>query len=332
MKHFHSIRTLALSIFILLFTTASGIAQVGIGTATPDTSAMLDVTSNDKGVLIPRLALTAANNASPVVSPAEGLIIYNTATAGTAPDNVVPGFYYWNGSRWYPVINKGSNPGDMQYWDGSKWVMIPAATAEGKVLTWCSGKPKWGLCVESLEVAPVNNTYEGLISNFFPTVFQPGADQITAIAWTSGGNPVTIRSLYKFDYTGVPTGIIIDSARLFLFADLNPINGNLVDAHFGPNNSFTISRITSAWTSPALFTWNSPPLITTTNQVTIPQSTSSFQDVSVNVTNLVRDQLANGNNGFLMNLVTEVQFNSRQYSSSKEPNTSRIPRIRIYWH
>jgi hypothetical protein len=332
MKHF--IRYAAMGILPLFFFLLSfnAKAQVGIGTPTPDASAMLEVNSSDKGLLVPRIALTAASVAAPVASPATGLLIYNTATSGTAPDQVTPGFYYWNGSRWYPVVNKGNNPGDMQYWDGSKWLMIPAATADGKVLTWCSGKPKWGPCVESLEAAPVNNQFEGQISNFFPAVFQPGADQLTAIQWTSGGNPVTLRSLLKFDYTGVPAGITIDSARLLLFADLNPVNGNLVDAHFGPTNSFTIKRITSVWTTPSQFTWNSPPAVTNTNQAIVPQSTSSFQDAVINVTDMVQDQLNNGNNGFLLNLVTEVQFNSRQYSSSKEPNLTRIPRIRIYWH
>jgi hypothetical protein len=35
---------------------------------------------------------------------AAGLLIYNTATAGTAPNNVTPGFYYWNGTSWIRLI------------------------------------------------------------------------------------------------------------------------------------------------------------------------------------------------------------------------------------
>jgi hypothetical protein len=56
--------------------------NVGIGTATPDTSAQLDVTSSAKGILIPRL--TAAQRAS-IANPAQGLLVYQT-------DGVV-GFY-----------------------------------------------------------------------------------------------------------------------------------------------------------------------------------------------------------------------------------------------
>ena len=77
---------------------------VGIGSnATPETSAQLDVNATDKGFLPPRVALQATNNASPINSPASGLLIYNTATAGTAPNNVKPGYYYWNGVKWEKI-------------------------------------------------------------------------------------------------------------------------------------------------------------------------------------------------------------------------------------
>ncbi len=49
---------------------------------------------------MPRVALTATNAAGPITSPATSLLIYNTATAGTSPNNVVPGYYYWNGVAW----------------------------------------------------------------------------------------------------------------------------------------------------------------------------------------------------------------------------------------
>ena len=77
--------------------------NVGIGTTTPNASAALDVTATDKGLLLPRVALSSTTVAAPVTSPATGLLVYNTATAGTAPNNVIPGFYYWNGTKWVQV-------------------------------------------------------------------------------------------------------------------------------------------------------------------------------------------------------------------------------------
>jgi hypothetical protein len=87
------------------------LAQVGIGTgaSAPDASAQLEVKSTSRGFLPPRVALAATNNASsPITSPVEGLIVYNTATAGTAPNNVTPGFYYYSGSAWVRMADRKS--------------------------------------------------------------------------------------------------------------------------------------------------------------------------------------------------------------------------------
>jgi hypothetical protein len=86
-------------IFLLvLFYTVNSNAQVGIGTTSPDTSAILDINSGSKGFLPPRVALTATNAAGPIKGPATGLLVYNTATAGTSPYNVSPGYYYNSGT------------------------------------------------------------------------------------------------------------------------------------------------------------------------------------------------------------------------------------------
>lgn len=63
-------------------------------------SAMLDVASTEKGVLIPRVSLTSTLDISTIVSPATSLLVYNTATVGIPPSNVSPGYYYWTGSNW----------------------------------------------------------------------------------------------------------------------------------------------------------------------------------------------------------------------------------------
>lgn len=87
----------ALSLFI-----SNGVkAQVGIGTIAPDGSAQLEVSSPNKGVLIPRMNQSARNG---IGSPATGLLIYQT-------DNT-PGFYYYNGSAWVPFISPVAAAGD----------------------------------------------------------------------------------------------------------------------------------------------------------------------------------------------------------------------------
>jgi hypothetical protein len=93
--------------FMLMFSIAS-FAQVGIGTTTPEASAMLEVKSTTKGFLPPRVLLTATNAALPIASPSTGLLVYNTATAGTPPNDVTPGYYYWNGSAWIKLTENGT--------------------------------------------------------------------------------------------------------------------------------------------------------------------------------------------------------------------------------
>jgi hypothetical protein len=61
----------------------------------PDASAMLDVKSTAKGMLIPRMQMSERDL---IASPATGLMIYQT-------DNT-PGFYYYNGSSW--ISSSGS--------------------------------------------------------------------------------------------------------------------------------------------------------------------------------------------------------------------------------
>lgn len=67
-------RHLFIFCFILL-TIQINFAQIGIGTTTPDPSAMLDVASTDKGLLVPRLTTA---NIEAIENPATGLIVYNT--------------------------------------------------------------------------------------------------------------------------------------------------------------------------------------------------------------------------------------------------------------
>ena len=68
-------------------------AQVGIGTTSPNTASMLDITSTNSGLLIPRVALTSTADVATIASPVTSLLVYNS---GFAPN----GYYYWNGTIW----------------------------------------------------------------------------------------------------------------------------------------------------------------------------------------------------------------------------------------
>lgn len=90
---------------LLLAAFHTGSAQVAINTtSTPaNSSAMLDISSAGKGLLIPRIALSGTTDVSTIVTPATSLLIYNTATTGGNGLGVTPGFYYWKNPNWIPI-------------------------------------------------------------------------------------------------------------------------------------------------------------------------------------------------------------------------------------
>lgn len=79
-------------------------AQVGIGTTSPDPSAILHLESNSKGFLLPRIALTSSSDVVTVSSPVAGLLIYNTGLGGLTPE----GIYQWKSGGWKLILDSTS--------------------------------------------------------------------------------------------------------------------------------------------------------------------------------------------------------------------------------
>ncbi|MFO7828632.1 MAG: hypothetical protein R6V23_08435, partial [Bacteroidales bacterium] len=93
-KHLKKITTISVGIFIvfLLFSntnlSAQNVAVTDDETYTADPTAMLDIKSESRGLLIPRLTTIQRNGIS---NPAHGLLVYDS-------DKKV--FYYYEGSSW----------------------------------------------------------------------------------------------------------------------------------------------------------------------------------------------------------------------------------------
>jgi len=80
-----------LTILAILILFQLGQSQVGIGTDTPDPAAVLDITSSDKGLLIPRTTKIAVQAAVGSGSIPDGLLIFDIN------DN---SFYYRVNNEW----------------------------------------------------------------------------------------------------------------------------------------------------------------------------------------------------------------------------------------
>lgn len=170
-------------------------AQTGIGTTTPDASAKLEVAATNKGFLPPRVALTASNSASPISSPASGLLVYNTATAGTSPNNVIPGYYYWNGSVWINVI--GSSTSGSITGNGTSSTLSNFSTViNDQTTSYTLTNADNGKIITFNSASAVTVTVPSLSVGFNCMILQKGAGQVTLSA--SG---VTIYNRYSFTKT-----------------------------------------------------------------------------------------------------------------------------------
>ena len=93
--------------------------NVGIGTTSPHPAAILELQATNKGFLPTRVALTSATSWLPLTgTPVDGMLVYNTNTAGTGQNAVSPGYYYWYANRWrrltgnsYAGAIRGTLPG-----------------------------------------------------------------------------------------------------------------------------------------------------------------------------------------------------------------------------
>ena len=141
--------TLKLSVcLVMFFSFVHSFSQVGIGTTTPLAGVSLQIDGGGSGLLINRVALTGTEDVSTVSTLSnpnqainhEGLMVYNTATAGTAPNNVSPGLYYWTSSEWRPVssgstttVNEANIPTGAIYVSTSLTTTISTANTPVKV-------------------------------------------------------------------------------------------------------------------------------------------------------------------------------------------------------
>lgn len=115
-------KQIRLLVFFYVFCLNFLAAQVGIGTTNPDASSVLDINSTDKGVLIPKVALSnvADTMLDGVNTAATGLLIFNT-NAGTIGGSGV-GFYYFNGTVWERLITSLTATDDHDWYEAGTTV------------------------------------------------------------------------------------------------------------------------------------------------------------------------------------------------------------------
>ena len=117
----------------------------GIGTENPDSSAIFDLKSNSKGVLLPRLSEKQRNQ---INKPAESLIVYQT--------DALKGIYIYQNKTWDMLkiastdttkvnqdVPPGKQGGDILFYNGENWVLLPIGKAGQFLRVGDESLPGW---------------------------------------------------------------------------------------------------------------------------------------------------------------------------------------------
>ncbi len=100
--------SLVLSLFVSAAFIAKADDNVGIGTETPDSSAILDIVSQNKGLLVPRLSQVQRDA---IVLPAKSLLIFNATANSFEYNRGTPQNPIWSGISSELAWNIGGNTG-----------------------------------------------------------------------------------------------------------------------------------------------------------------------------------------------------------------------------
>mgnify|MGYP001020783092 CR=1 FL=1 len=198
---------------ILLLNMQMYAQNLGIGPDTfdPDPSAGVEMQFTNKGLLIPRVALTNTSSASPITSPANSLLVYNTATTG----DVTPGYYYWTGSKWMRLLAIDDKPA---------WLLSGnAGTTAGTNFIGTTDDKDVVFKANSTEIMRITSKRYVGIGTAFPT------------AYPSGNSPTL---LHIYDSGSSTT----DFALLQLGAYKSSVNGKVGEINFHANIAATDRR------------------------------------------------------------------------------------------
>jgi len=85
--------------FLSSINDRDSVGEVGIAVSTPHPSSVLEVFSEDKGLLIPSVSLLSCSDTSTIPDPATSLLVYNT----NASPSLGVGFVFFDGEEWRSI-------------------------------------------------------------------------------------------------------------------------------------------------------------------------------------------------------------------------------------
>jgi uncharacterized protein (TIGR02145 family) len=223
-------KELFLTVVLALMLQVTSFGQsIKLNNAGDPGSAMLEVNSASKGILIPNVSLTGSTDATTIALPAVSLLVYNTASVSDA----IPGYYYNSGTSGSPVwtrlstgtagdgsetkveggtnitvtgsgtqaspyiVNaitaKGTSAGQIEYWNGSAWVMIEPTKNTGATLQKINGVPTWtgGYTIPDAPTIGTATAEDGQATITYGAPGSNGGAAITSYTATSSPGGIT---------------------------------------------------------------------------------------------------------------------------------------------
>ncbi|MCF8716443.1 hypothetical protein JM658_16570, partial [Joostella atrarenae] len=197
-------------------------AQVGIGTLLPDNSAQLDVVAEDRGILIPRIALTSFDDAQTIIGGnTNGLLVYNISENM----DLSPGFYYWDASSWKRIISST----DIDDFGGGNVVYNPTEDSFNYIDDLGNLQS-----INFEEIIKVNETETLLVNNgngSYTYINEKNVEVSFSVTQSNVGNP------NNNETKGVPGDIYVDSST----GEIYTYNSS--------NNSWELLNVTETLTS-----------------------------------------------------------------------------------
>jgi len=179
--------------------------------------------------------------------------------------------------------------------------------------------------------SPLN--YSAIINSLYADSVMRVEPVLLASAWTVNLKPMVCRSLFRFDFSSMPSNVKIASASLSLFNPNDTLPAHRHSTFSGPNR-FLVSRLTQDW-EVSQVTWNKQPQFTPIGQAVVPETHEPDQDyLSIDLTNIVTDMANNPNNnfGFMLGLENEKYYRRVCFASFHHFDKGKKPKLEIKYY
>jgi hypothetical protein len=200
-----------LNFLCCVLVSVTSFAQVGVGTTSPNASVILEVSSTNKGVLLPSVNLTSntmdLDGNSSTVQPV-GMLVYNSGTVLTK------GYCYWSGTEWRSLTNSSLAQGTLGAIQCNAVSINPESYTAGTAYSGTMSVPYTGSnggVYSAQTIGPVNGLTATLVAGNFTlgsgTLLYAVTGTPTVTSPTTTTFPISIGGKTCSAVVGLGTGI-----------------------------------------------------------------------------------------------------------------------------